>query len=70
MEELQTFSNKLMEKIKKIDDDKREIEKQIQRKESEEKREEEKLNTLRSSENLLKVGQIEFRNKLDNSGFW
>jgi hypothetical protein len=64
LEELEVFSNKLMDKIRKIDEDKRDNERQLGLKQQEEQLEEKKLSTLRTEESLLKVESIEFKNKL------
>ena len=53
-----------MDKIKRIDEDKKDVEEQLRMKTQEELLEERKLSTLRTEESLLKVESIEFNNKL------
>lgn len=65
LEELEVFSNKLMDKIRRIDSDKKENEEQLRIKNQEEQLEDRKLSTLRTEESLLRVENIEFNNKLD-----
>jgi hypothetical protein len=64
LDDLEIYSNKVMDKIRNIDREKEEIEKQLRQKNQAEQLEESKLHALRTEESMLKVENFEFKNKL------
>jgi hypothetical protein len=65
LDDLEIYSNKVMDKIRNIDREKEDIDQQIRQKNQSEQLEEKKLHTLRTDESVLKVENFEFKNKLN-----
>jgi hypothetical protein len=66
LDDLEIYSNKVMDKIRNIDREKEDIEQQLRQKNQAEQLEETKLHTLRTDESVLKVENFEFKNKLSS----
>ena len=66
LDDLEIYSNKVMDKIRNIDREKEEIEQQLRQKNQAEQLEESKLHTLRTDESVLKVENFDFKNKLNS----